>query len=116
MGWQAWGYGAQEAHQKEMARRHREGVEEWREKRDRAKEEKEERKRQLTAERQQRHQAKKRAEKDEEELSEANNVNVVLLRVADAQARERAIDVAGVSCPGTQGWRGKRNGTKGGAV
>ncbi|KAJ6460178.1 hypothetical protein C8R45DRAFT_1109067 [Mycena sanguinolenta] len=116
MGWQAWGDGAKEAHQKEMAKRHREGVEEWREKCDREKEEKEERKRQLTAERQRRHRAKKRAKKDEEELLDDNNVNVVLCRGADAQAREHAIDVAGVSRPGTQRWRGKRNGTKGGAV
>ncbi|KAJ7889710.1 hypothetical protein B0H13DRAFT_1887903 [Mycena leptocephala] len=117
MGWQAWAPGAKEAHQREMNKLHQEGMEDFRCKRDEGKEKKQERKRKQAAERQRRHRAKKRAEKDsDDDLSDDNNVNVALLRGADAQSHEHIVDVVGTSRAGTQGWRAHRDGTRGGAV
>jgi hypothetical protein len=78
-------------------------------------ERKREREKVLAAERQRRHWERKKAEA-KDELSDDNNINVVLLRGADAVTNECNVDVAGTSRAGTQGWRNRRNGTKGGAV
>ncbi|KAK6995993.1 hypothetical protein R3P38DRAFT_2655584 [Favolaschia claudopus] len=117
MGWQEWAPGAKEAHQKEASELYRAGMEEAQRKREQDKANQEEKKRLQGAERQRRHRAKKRAEREEEEgLSDGHNAHVVLLRGADAQARENVVDVADTSRPKTQAWRLKRNGTRGGAV
>ncbi|KAJ6472516.1 hypothetical protein C8R45DRAFT_1164232 [Mycena sanguinolenta] len=118
MGWQGWAPRAKEAHQKEMAKRHREGIEDLREKQEKYKPKKQQRTRELAAERQRQHRAKKKAENDQdsEDLPDDKNANVVWPRGADALARERVIDVPEISRAGTQGWRMQRNGTRGGAV
>ncbi|KAJ7024076.1 hypothetical protein C8F04DRAFT_1192814 [Mycena alexandri] len=117
MGWQTWAPGAKDAHQKEASQRHREGREQFLCQQEAEQEEREQRKRELAAKRQRKHRAKKQAEKESaDELSDDGNLHVVLARGANAQASRRAIDVAGASRAGTQGWRDQRNGTRGGAV
>ncbi|KAJ7128500.1 hypothetical protein C8R44DRAFT_732842 [Mycena epipterygia] len=117
MGWQAWAPGAKEAHLKEANKLHRTGMEMVIRRREEDEEKKEARQRELAAERQRRHREKKKLERDvDSELSDDNNMNVVLIRGADAMANNQSIDVAGASRAGTQGWRAGRNGTKGGAV
>ncbi|KAJ6453009.1 hypothetical protein C8R47DRAFT_997886 [Mycena vitilis] len=117
MGWQKWLPGAKETHLKTESRLHREGAEETKKRMEKEKEEKQERARELTAARQRRFREKKKAAGEEEEdLTDDENSNIVLMRGADAAGHERQLVVAETSRVGTQNWRAKRNGTKGGAV
>ncbi|KAJ6625719.1 hypothetical protein B0H10DRAFT_1942248 [Mycena sp. CBHHK59/15] len=118
MGWQAWAPGAKEAHLKEASASHRMGMETRIREKEEEDEKKRERERVLAAERQRRRHREKKAQREAEddELSDDNNINVILLCGADVIAHEHATDVATVSHAGTQGWREGRNGTKGGAI
>ncbi|KAJ7660863.1 hypothetical protein DFH06DRAFT_1472135 [Mycena polygramma] len=117
MGWQKWLPGAKETHLKTESRLHREGAEETKKRMEKEKEEKQERARELTTARQRRfRERKKAAEEEEEDLTDDENSNVVLMRGADAAGHERQLTVAETSRVGTQNWRAKRNGTKGGAI
>ncbi|CAK5278788.1 unnamed protein product, partial [Mycena citricolor] len=120
MGWQTWADGAKASHLSAThqlhARKHKDHASE----KALEAEAKLARKQEMGAERQKRFWERKKLEKDDsdvEMLPDAKNAHVVLRNGARAAALDDGvIDVAGVSRAGTQGWRERRDGLRGGVV